>query len=88
MTPEQETILFNTLGDIKGSQGRIEQQIADHLDEDRATHARHDAALAANVVKTNQNATGLARLRGIGAGIGGVFTLIIAFLGLDTLGGG
>lgn len=87
MNPEQYTHLMDTLGDIKTSQGRIEATVVAHLEDDIRVHGRVDRAISEVAEKTNKNATSIARIRGIGAGVGGVFTLILAGLGLDRFGG-
>ncbi len=87
MTPEQYTHMLDTLGDIKSSQGRIEATVLAHLDDDIRVHQRVDDQLNTLTISNTKNATSIARLRGIGAGIGGVFTLLLAVLGLERFGG-
>ncbi len=87
MTPEQETHLFDTLGDIRASQGRIEAVMDSHLNDDIRVHQKMDDQLNTLTISSNKNATSIARLRGFGAGIGGVVTLVLGYLGIDNFGG-
>jgi hypothetical protein len=76
MTPDQETTLLTSVARIDERTHAIKESVS-----------RHETALSDVTVKTNANATSIARLKGIGAGIGGVFTLILAGLGLDRFSG-
>ena len=87
MNPEQYTHLMDTLGDIKTSQGRIEATVIAHLDDDVRVHGRVDKQLSKLTDISQKNATSISRIRGIGAGIGGVFSIILAAMGLDRFGG-
>ena len=87
MDSEQYTHLMDTLGDIKTSQGRIEATVIAHLDDDVRVHQKVDKQLSDLTSTANKNATSIARLRGIGVGIGGVFTLLLGAMGLDKFGG-
>ena len=51
------------------------------------TMDRHERSINDLFTKSNANATSISRIRGIGAGIGGVFAIIFAFFGLDRFGG-
>ena len=76
MTPEQETTLLTSVSRIDERTLAIKESVG-----------RHEGSINELFTKTNKNATSIARLRGIGAGIGGVFTLLLAGLGLDRFGG-
>ena len=72
MNPEQSAML-----------ARIDERTA----AIKVTMDRHESSINDLFTKANQNATSLSRIRGIGAGIGGVFGIMMAYLGLDKFGG-
>ena len=76
MTPEQETTLLTSVSRIDERTLAIKESVG-----------RHEKSIDDLFTKANKNATSISRLRGIGAGVGGVFTLIMAGLGLDRFGG-
>jgi len=80
MSDDQAERLFGTLG-------RIEQKLDSHLEDDEVVHRRHEGTLSDHATAIHKNATTLARLRGIGVGVGGVVTLALGALGLDRFGG-
>ncbi len=85
MDSAQYIKILDNLSDIKASQQRIEQKIESHIDEDRSVHNKQDNALSELYTKTSRNTTSIARIKGIGAGIGGVFTFLLAIFGIDSL---
>ena len=87
MTPEQETQLFTMLTDIHKSQSRVEQKVDSHLIEDAATHARHEEGINQLYHKTNEHGKQIARIKGIGLGVSGLFSMLLAVLGLERFGG-
>ncbi len=76
MTPEQETTLLSSVA-------RIDERT--HAIKESST--RHERAINELFTKTNANATSIAKVRGIGLGIGGFLSLVLAALGLDRFGG-
>lgn len=83
MDDSQYTNLLNTMVDIKTSQGRIEQKIDSHLDDDDRVHARQDKAITVLVEKQNVTEKTMARHRGIALGVTGVFSVLLAIIKLD-----
>ena len=85
-TPDQTTQILTTLGDIRESQGRIEQKIDSHLADDQAVHDRQDAALSGLNILTTNNSKSLARIKGWGSGAAAVCGALITLIGFDSFG--
>ena len=63
--------------------GRIEQKIDSHLQDDDKVHQRHDNILTTLVERQGKTEKTMARHRGIGIGVAGVFSVLLAVIKLD-----
>ena len=67
--------------------GRIEQKIDSHLEDDDRVHDRQDGAISDLTTASQNNRAAIAKVRGVGAGVSGLFVIVLAALGLDKFGG-
>jgi hypothetical protein len=76
MTPEQAEKIFGSLSRIEANQNAHKESIT-----------RHETALGDLYTKANDQDRFRARVKGGMTALGGLFTMLIALLGLDTMGG-